>query len=271
MDSRATRPISAEHGRDLYAPLTPAGSACQHVADACPQVNKERQQVSNSDLARGFVVGDWQDQDGRTASPYPARLGAQWNGFANPYFDRASADRVMADQRSLLDSLDPEERLGLYNFAWDGETILLTVIPRPGSASAGEADRPGRIEPIDIDGVPHWNLGLGWTWQQVTEDGEPVSSQATAAQQNAYTAVGALLADARESLRLEPGLRRRLDDGSDVIPVAAHLGGYEDHDHTPIPVHVHIGTVTVAPDGASVLTLQYEHQLDSAAPQLPSS
>lgn len=219
--------------------------------------------LPSSDLARGFVVGDWnyKPDGGLAIRPYPARLGALWNGFESPYFDRSTADRVMADQQSLIESLDPEERVGLYTFAWDGETILIdTVMPRPGTASAEDAEQPGRLEAIDIDGVPHWNLALGWTWQQVTEDGEAVSNDTTAAQRDAYMAGETVLGKARESLQLERGLRRRQQDGTDVIPVTAHLGAYD----AQIPAHVTVGALVIARDGAATLALQYTLKLGAS-------
>jgi hypothetical protein len=75
-----------------------------------------------------------------------------------------------------------------------------------------------------------------------------------------------VLARLRETLLLRPGLRSRLDDGSDVFPLTAHLGGYEDHDQTAIPVHVHVGTLTLAPDGTAVLKLEYQAALARPAP-----
>ncbi len=214
--------------------------------------------MNTTDLAPGFVVGDWQDQFDGPVTPYPARLGELWNGFANPFFDRETASRVITDQKALLDSLPSEDLPGLYSLAWDGEVIVVTTLPGRGRPD-DEPHEPWRLEPVDFDGKPRWNLGFGWTWQQVTQDGKPVTNAATTAQRNAYNNVGDLLACARMSLRLEPGMRTRTAGGSDVISIVAHLGGFEDQEHKPIPVYVQIGTVTIAPDGAAVVRLEYEH------------
>jgi hypothetical protein len=223
--------------------------------------------VTPSDLAHGFVVGDWHynPTGNLTIDPYPARLGQPWNGFANPYFEQAVADRVIADQQSLLDSLEPEKRLGLYSFGWDGQTILVTLIPRPGTASAEDMDGPDRIEPIDIDGIPHWNLGLGWSWEQVNQHGDPVRNEVTTAQRHALFASIVALNDAWETMRLEPSRRRRLADGSDVIPLVGRLGRRDGHQNTPVSIYTQIGTVTIAPDGAILLKLDQERRLDLAS------
>jgi hypothetical protein len=228
--------------------------------------------VTPSDLAHGFVVGDWQyNLAGRlTIDPYPARLGQTWNGFANPYFEQATAGRVIADQQSFLDSLEPEERLGLYTFAWDGEAILATLIPRPGTASAEDAQGPSRITPIDIDGISRWNLGLGWSWEQVTQDGVRVHNDATAAQRNAYGVTLVALSDAWQTMQLEPSRRRRLADGSDLVPLVARLGRRDEHQNTAVPITTQIGTVRLAPDGAILLKLDLERRLDLSSTDQPS-
>jgi hypothetical protein len=216
--------------------------------------------VNTTDLAHGFVVGDWQEQLAKPVIPYPARLGELWNGFANPFFDWETASRVITDQKALLGSLPSEDLPGLYSLAWKGDAIVVSTLRGRGRPD-DEPQEPWQVEPVDIDGEPHWDLGFGWTWQQVTQDGEPVTNDATTAQRNAYSATGDLLACARMSLRLEPGMRTRTADGSDVISIVAHLGGFEDQEHKPIPVYVQIGTVTIAPDGATVVKLEYQHQL----------
>lgn len=229
--------------------------------------------MKTRDLAHGFVVGSWQQPKEPGAprpEPYPARLGTLWNGFENPYFDRETTERFIADQAALVQTLSPEKRFGVYTFAWDGKTLLIeNKVPRPGTASAEEADRPGRIESTYIEGDPHWNVGLGWSWEQVTQAGEPVSADPTAAQIEGERDAESGLARIRETLRIRNGLRRRLDDGSDEFPVTAHLGGHEDHGHKPIPIHVHVGTVTLRPDGRVALKLEYDGALDCAgAPHL---
>jgi hypothetical protein len=225
--------------------------------------------VHRIDMAHGFVVGSWQQPDeggGPRPTPYRARLGTMWNGFENPYFNRETTDRVIADQAALVESLPPDRRVGLYTFAWDGNTLLIeNKMPRPGTASAEEADRPGRIAPVVIDGQPHWNIGLGWSWEQVCPSGEPVSTDPTVAQINARTRAEEMLGHIRETLVLQLGLRRHLDDRYDVFPVTAHLGDYADRAHRPIPVHVPIGRVMLAPDGTAVLQLEYGGEVASAA------
>lgn len=227
--------------------------------------------MSTRDLAHGFVVGSWQQPKEPGApgpKPYLARLGTLWNGFENPYFDRETTERFIADQAALVETLPPERRFGVYTFAWDRKTLLIEdKVPRPGTASAEEAGRPGRIEPTYIEGDPHWNVGLGWAWEQVTQSGEPVSLDPTAGQIEAERDAESALARIRETLRIQHGLRRRLDDGSDEFPVTAHLGGYEDNGHKPIPIHVHVGTITLRPDGTAVLRLEHDAALDCAAPE----
>lgn len=221
------------------------------------------------DLAHGFVVGSWQQPKapgGPRPTPYPARLGTLWNGFQNPYFDRETTERVIADQAALVQARSPEKRVGLYTFAWDDNTLLIeNKMPRPGTASAEEADRPGRIEATYIEGEPHWNVGLGWAWEHVTQTGELVNDDPTAGQIAAEQDAETALTRIRETLRLQHGLRRRLDDGSDVFPITAHLGEHEDRRHKPIPVHLAIGTITLTPDGRSVLRLEYDAALNVAA------
>jgi len=216
--------------------------------------------VNTTDLAHGFVVGDWQDQLEGPVTPYPARLGELWNGFANPFFDRETASRLITDQKALLDSLPSEDLPGHYSLAWKDEAIVVSTLPDRGRPDE-KPQEPWQLEAVHIDGEPHWNVGLGWTWQQVTQDGEPVTNATTTAQRNAYSKIGELLACARMSLRLEPGMRTRIADGSDVISIVAHLGGFEDQEHKPIPVYVQIGTATIAPDGTAVVKLEYEHTL----------
>ncbi len=216
--------------------------------------------MNTSDLRRGFVIEGWSRGEGRDSPPLAAYLGRQWNGFECPYFNRASASRVIASQDALLASLPAERRLGLYRLAWDGDTVLVSIIPRPGTAAAEATDGPGRIEATLIDGDPHWNLWLGWRWEAVTENGDPVE-RVTRQQQAALTDIDGRLSCVRHSLRLEPRVRERLPDGSDVIGVYAHLGEFADESHRPIPVSVQIGTVRITPGGHVTLKFDFTKQL----------
>jgi hypothetical protein len=224
--------------------------------------------TDNADFTRGFVTEGFRVSEGGDPTPLPARLGTPWNGFADPYFDRATTDRVVNEQQALLDRLSPEQQVDLYSLAWDGDAILVHI-PRPRPALTPlEEEAPSRIEAIDIDGEPHWNLRLGWCWEQVNEDGEGVSNETTAAQRDAYLAVVERLVTVRETLGLETRLRiRRLEDGSDVFPVFASLGEYEDREPTRLQVRQWIGNVTIAPDGTTTLELKLDHRF----PQQPAT
>jgi hypothetical protein len=123
-----------------------------------------------------------------------------------------------------------------------------------GRAPAENTDGPARVEATLIHGTPHWNLGLGWRWEEVTQHGEPVQ-RVTAQQRAAFTEATNRMSCIRHSLRLEPRLTERLPDGSRVIGVFAHLGDFADTTNKPIPVSVQIGTVTITARGKATLAL----------------
>lgn len=213
-----------------------------------------------SDLHRGFVIEGWSREEGRATDALPAYLGPRWNGFERPYFDRATASKVIEEQAALLESLPPERRLGLYSLAWHADTILVSLIPRPGTAAAECSNPPTPIEPTLIYGTPHWNLGLGWRWERTDENGAPSPQRA------ALPNVDAALSCIRHSLRLERRAEKWLADGSEVISVVAHLGDFADPAHRPIPISVGIGTVTLTPEGAATLTLNLTTQIAAPTP-----
>jgi hypothetical protein len=211
--------------------------------------------MQSRDLRRGFVVEGWALEEGRAQAPLRAYLGRKWNGFECPYFDRAGASQVIADQQALLASLPAERRVGLTLLTWDADTVLVSSIPRPRTAAAEERRRPGQIAPTLIHGTPHWNLALGWRWEEVAEDGEPI------AKQWARTEMDARINHIRHSLRLERRLAEQTRDGSEAIPVFAHLGEFADTAHKPIPVSVQIGTVTITPRGDATFKLAFDAQI----------
>jgi len=196
----------------------------------------------------GHVIDGCRQDAGYLDPPLPARLGPPWNGYANPYFARPAADRVVKRQRALLASLSEEQRWGLIALEWDGDAIVAGGTHRPGSALDGFDVRPGRIEPVPIDGVPHWHLGFGWRWEQV-------AGPLTDRQRRAGRVLPGTLDTVRETLRVEPRLRRREPDGTDTFPVFAHLGEHADTGHQPLPIYWEIGKVTIAPDGKTRLTV----------------
>ena len=227
--------------------------------------------MNKCDLAHGFVVGSWQqpaETGGAAPIPYPARLDSLWNGFEDPYFDRETVERFIRDQAAYVEAHSPEDQIGLHTFSLVGDTLLIEEKTPPPGTAAEEA--PGRVEAVDIDGELHWNVGCGFTWEQVTQAGEPVNLDPTPQQRDSKRHTDSVFDHIRETLKMTSGLRRRLDDGSDVFPVSAHLGGHEDFENAPIPVHVHVGTVTIAPDGTTVLKLEYDGQLDTATPSKAS-
>jgi hypothetical protein len=207
--------------------------------------------MQSSDLFRGFVIEGWAQEEGRPQTPLPAYLGPRWNGFECPYFDRASTSKVIADQDALLASLPAESRRGLYRLAWDADTVLVSLIPRPGTAEAEDTEGPGRIEATLIDGTPHWNLGFGWRWERVDEHGEPIERGRLVT----LAEIEGWLSCIRHSLRLERRLAERRSSGEEVIGVFAHLGDFADTTNKPIPVSVQIGTVTITARGKATLAL----------------
>ena len=94
----------------------------------------------------------------------------------------------------------------------------------------------------------------------MTENGDPVE-RVTRQQQAALTDIDGRLSCVRHSLRLEPRVRERLPDGSNVIGVYAHLGEFADESHRPIPVSVQIGTVRITPGGHVTLKFDFTKQL----------
>lgn len=206
-------------------------------------------------VRRGFVVEGWALKEGRPQAPLPAYLGRKWNGFECPYFDRAGASQVIADQQALLAALPAERRVGLTLLTWDGDTVLVSGIPRPGTAADEESRRPCQINPTLIHGTPYWNLCLGWRWEEVDDHGEPI------AKQWARTELDARIKYIRHSLRLERRLAERTRDGDEAIPVFAHLGEHADTAYRPIPVSVQIGTVTITPRGDATFRLAFDAQI----------
>ncbi len=215
--------------------------------------------MEDTNFTHGYVVEGWRRDGGQAAGPYPARLGARWNGYATPYFDRATVERVITEHNTLLAAMPAERRLGLYRFAWDGDTILVSLIARPGSASAEEADRPSRITPTNIDGAPHWCFGFGWRWEEVTMNGGALPPEPASEQETANRAAAERVREMAETLRLDPRSTCRLPDDSSHTPLIANVDARGD---------VPVGSVVVGTDGTIRLQLDYRAAFPGDAPSV---
>lgn len=144
-----------------------------------------------------LVRGDWMPED---AESYPAVVDSLWNGWAVPSFDRATAERVVADQASLLDDWADAPTM-----VWDGDVI---VFHDPNSM---EPDETYRIGPEEDGRYP---MGLGWCWEMESADDPDQPTPAQVAAQKRLA----------ESLKCHSMNRTVYPDGSAVFPVWADLG-----------------------------------------------
>lgn len=87
------------------------------------------------------VTGDWNEKS------YPALVDeVRWNGWAVPWFDKATAELVVADQAAMREQYGED----VGTLEWDGDVIVLTEY-------AGESER------IAPDPTGRYCIG-GWNW-----------------------------------------------------------------------------------------------------------
>lgn len=80
-----------------------------------------------------------------------------WNGWVLPAFPREEVERIRAYNDARL-----AEGIEVDRLTWDEGGRLIATSHEGTDDAWTEA-----IDPVDIDGVPHWPVGsMGWTWQR---------------------------------------------------------------------------------------------------------
>lgn len=146
-----------------------------------------------ADPPRVMVTGEWMEE------PLPARLVARWNGWAVPAFARAEAEAVVRQQAQLADPDVP-------SLWWEGDSIVCTDPSDPDYREVVQAE--------PIDGVPRWELGLGWTWETLDFEDPAVPTapqraafdalrEGLAEGESVYSATGTVEADGSHTFRVQ--------------------------------------------------------------------
>ena len=114
--------------------------------------------ANEPDLERGLERGRVSlDEHG----PWPAMIPPRrWNGWGCPYFDRQTADAI-ADYVNAEAAREPD--VWQTRIDRDGDAYIMRDFTH-----GGEFD--DRIEPVEIDGVPHYQIGNGWCWWVCDDD-----------------------------------------------------------------------------------------------------
>jgi len=175
------------------------------------------------------VRGDWMPE-GETI---PAQVRATWNGWAEPWFDRAGAEAVVEAQLKLAEDGWPEAPA----FTWDGDVLVMRDV---NTMTEEELAEGFRIEPDD----GWYNLGLGWTWEHAPVEGADPGA-ATEAQAEAFKRL-------MESLKVHSHDRMVLPDGRHRFPVQANLGRKSEHldrEGNPLAVHETVAWIEINPEG----------------------
>jgi hypothetical protein len=186
---------------------------------------------------RARVYGEWmlayEGQDPAEVA-LPAYLLSRWNGWAVPAFAREQAEEVVRRQEEMRREVEADgpDDGGIAELVWDGDSIVATTSEDPTWREV--------VQPQLIDGVEHWELGLGWTWE--TLDFEDPATP-TEAQRQAYRALRRSLAEG-ESIWSNTGVVET--DGSHTFSVQRETG----RDHPGGLVHMEaVRHVTISPAG----------------------
>jgi len=168
---------------------------------------------------KGFVSGDWWYDAiaEKYTHVYPAKIEGTWNGWAEPVVDRATAERIIADQKKMADVIGHDD--GVPKLKMSGDKIM-------GYDPSWEDDWTVWAEP-DAAGLYH--VGFGWTWERCNEDGSPFTPDAevddegpTPKQLQAFEKFSAQFTN--PWTHVHSGSRIVNDDGSHSFPVAIKLG-----------------------------------------------
>ena len=105
-----------------------------------------------------LVYGDWEwdDTNDKPGALYPAIVYGGWSGGVCFLTDRATAEKIVEAQQALAEFAPPH--LEMDRLDWDGDIVVRRGDP---------ALTPERIEPNE-DGL--YDLSLGWTWSEWTEE-----------------------------------------------------------------------------------------------------
>jgi hypothetical protein len=163
---------------------------------------------------RVHAYGEWmlaENQDPAEVA-IPAYLLSRWNGWAVPAFAREQAEEVVRRQEEMRREVEADgpDDGGIAELVWDGDSIVATTSEDPTWREV--------VQPQLIDGVEHWELGLGWTWE--TLDFEDPATP-TEAQRQAYRALRRSLAEG-ESIWSGTGVVET--DGSHTFSVQRETG-----------------------------------------------
>lgn len=135
-----------ENGRIVFYPQ---GGGFERSCDKA-DFEQHFKPAAPSAFYQGFVAGDWMDE----AAQLPAWLnGLRWNGWAQPRFEKSTADQIMTDTPGML--FDPERNAYVLpadlDMGRDEEEVFLPeTLTTP--------DGP----------VTTWPIGAGyWCWDEL--------------------------------------------------------------------------------------------------------
>lgn len=105
---------------------------------------------------KGYVDADWTEGMGPdgTFLKYPCWTdGSRWNGWGSPYFERATAEQIVATNAEL----------GGYVMLWQDDAVVAT--PNPEYPDEIDTYAPRYLD----NGLKVWGIGAGsWCWNSVT-------------------------------------------------------------------------------------------------------
>lgn len=99
------------------------------------------------------VTADWTEPP----AIYPAyilKTSDRWNGFAEPFFDRETMERIVADIEQVYRQFPDSTEL----LSWGGDNV---IVHHPQDAQTDA------IQP-NADGL--FDMRLGWTWTEVEHE-----------------------------------------------------------------------------------------------------